>query len=164
MKHYNKSKCLKIFFLLFWLTLTAIFFSFVEIQIEGADGWAAKLPTWRIEKHWLLDVFFGGKPMTGYHAWVISFMLLVFHLGVFIASKWSLRIEVRIIASLILFWIIEDFFWFCFNPAFGFKNFIPSKAIWHKRWLLGFPVEYWIFTIVALILLFLSYTDFKKKR
>ena len=38
-----------------WVLLMAIFFAEVEIQIEGGAGWATSLPTWRIEKHWLLD-------------------------------------------------------------------------------------------------------------
>ena len=153
----GKFQLLKLVLLLFWITLISIFFSFVEIQIEGSGGWAANLPTWRIENHWLLDIFFGGKPLTGYHAWIISFIFLAFHLGIFISSSWSLRIEARIIASFILFWIIEDFFWFVFNPAFGLENFVPSKVHWHKHWFLGFPVEYWMFSIIALALLLLSY-------
>ncbi|KAB2642333.1 MAG: hypothetical protein DVB26_02890, partial [Verrucomicrobia bacterium] len=52
-------------------------FAMVEIQIEGSGGWASNLPTWRIEKHWLLDMFFGGRPLTGYHAWVLPFILLI---------------------------------------------------------------------------------------
>jgi len=55
-----------------WVALMAFFFAKVEIQIEGAAGWASALPTWRIESHWLLDIFWGGRPMTGYHAWVFS--------------------------------------------------------------------------------------------
>jgi hypothetical protein len=43
--------------MLFWALLMAFFFANVEIQIEGAAGWAANLPTWRIEHHWLLDIF-----------------------------------------------------------------------------------------------------------
>ena len=66
--------------LLFWVGLLGYFFAMTEIQIEGASGWAASLPTWRIEKHPLLDIFWGGRPMTGYHAWVFPFMALVFHL------------------------------------------------------------------------------------
>jgi len=60
-----------------------VLFAEVEIQIEGAAGWASSL---RLEDrdHWLLDLFWGGRPMTGYHAWVFSFMFLAFHLGVFI--------------------------------------------------------------------------------
>ena len=64
--------------LLVFVLVVAAFFAQVEIQIEGSAGWAASLPTWRVEKHWLLEIFWGGRAMTGYHAWVFSFMALVF--------------------------------------------------------------------------------------
>jgi hypothetical protein len=64
--------------LILYVSLLGLFFAMTEIQIEGANGWACALPTWRIEKHWLLDVFWGGRPMTGYHAWIFPFMFLVF--------------------------------------------------------------------------------------
>lgn len=150
--------------LVMWTALTALFFANVEIQIEGPAGWASSLPTWRVEKHWLLDIFWGGRPMTGYHAWVFSFMFLVFHLGVFIDLSWSLRKEARIIASLMLFWIIEDFLWFVFNPAFGIANFSPAKVPWHKQWFLNIPVDYWTFTIVSALFMWLSYAKFKTYR
>lgn len=146
--------------LLLWVFIIAFFFANVEIQIEGAAGWAANLPTWRIENHWLLDIFWGGRPMTGYHAWVFSFMFLVFHLGVFISTGWSIRVECRILASLMLFWIIEDFLWFILNPAFGVQNFTPEKVPWHKKWFLHIPVDYWTFIIVAAVLLWVSYSQF----
>ncbi len=73
----DNRKILHLLLLLAWLLLLAFFFAQVEIQIEGARGWAASLPTWRIEGHWLLDLFWGGRPLTGYHAWIFSFMLLV---------------------------------------------------------------------------------------
>lgn len=41
-----------------WIALVAFFFAQVEIQIEGPAGWAANLPTWRVENHWL-RIFFG---------------------------------------------------------------------------------------------------------
>lgn len=62
-----------------YVLVLAFLFANVEIQIEGRGGWAANLPTWRIEHHWLLDLFLGGRAMTGYHAWVFSFVFLVFH-------------------------------------------------------------------------------------
>ena len=48
-------------FLLF-VPLVAFMWAMMEIEIEGPHGWAAKLPTWRIEKHILLDIFMGGAP------------------------------------------------------------------------------------------------------
>jgi len=146
-----------------WIALTAFFFSEVEIQIEGPAGWASNLPTWRIEHHWLLDIFWGGRPLTGYHAWAFSFMFLVFHAGVFITQKWSWRLETRIIASIMLFWVIEDFLWFILNPAFGISNFSPDKVSWHTHWFLGIPADYWNFTIVSAILMWLSYAKLESK-
>jgi hypothetical protein len=160
----QKSWQVELALLLSWVVLMAFFFSEVEIQIEGPAGWASSLPTWRIENHWLLDIFWGGRPMTGYHAWVFGFMFLVFHLGVFINLNWSLRTEARIIAALMLFWIIEDFLWFVLNPAFGIDNFSRNKIPWHKQWFLNMPVDYWIFTIVSALLMWLSYAKFMGKR
>jgi len=62
-----------------WTLLLAYFFANVEIQVEGAHGWASALPTWRIERHWLLDIFWGGRAMTGYHAWIFPCVALFFH-------------------------------------------------------------------------------------
>jgi len=160
----QKSWQVELALLLLWIVLTAFFFSEVEIQIEGPAGWASSLPTWRIENHWLLDIFWGGRPMTGYHAWVFSFMFLVFHLGVFINLNWSLRTEARIIAALMLFWIIEDFLWFVLNPAFGIKNFSQNKILWHKQWFLNMPVDYWIFTIVSALLMWLSFREIQGQK
>lgn len=160
----QRSWQLELALLLSWTALTALFFAEVEIQIEGPAGWASSLPTWRVEHHWLLDIFWGGRPMTGYHAWVFSFMLLVFHLGVFIDLNWSWRTEARIIAALMLFWIIEDFLWFVLNPAFGIHNISPDKALWHKQWFLNIPVDYWTFTVVSAILMWLSYAKSKGHR
>src|SRR5450830_1433060 len=66
--------------LLGFVLLLAFFFAKVEIQIEGAEGWAVNLPTWRIEQHLLLTLFWGGRAMTGYHAWMFTFIALIFHL------------------------------------------------------------------------------------
>jgi hypothetical protein len=81
--------------LLLWVIVLAGFFAMVEIQIEGGQGWAAGLPTWRIEQHWLLDLFWGGRPMTGYHAWIFSFMFLAFHLPLAMLGRFSWRLEAR---------------------------------------------------------------------
>ena len=58
-----------------WTLLLSFFFAQLAIQVEGAAGWAANLPTWRIAQDWLLDLFWGGRPMTGYHAWVFPFIV-----------------------------------------------------------------------------------------
>ena len=143
--------------LLAWVALLSFFFAQVEIQIEGAAGWAAGLPTWRIESHWLLDLFWSGRPMTGYHAWVFPFIALVFHLPIFLHGRWSWRVEARIVASIMLFWVIEDALWFVLNPAFGWGKFSAGSIPWHKHWWLGLPVDYWISTVVGIVLFGWSY-------
>ena len=126
-----------------WVVLMAFFFAQAEIQIEGAAGWAAALPTWRIEKHWLLDIFWGGRAMTGYHAWIFSFMALMFLSPLAFNGGWNRRDLLLALAGLMLFWVAEDFLWFLVNPAFGWSHFDPAHVPWHKRWWWGAPVDYW---------------------
>ena len=140
-----------------YILVLAFFFAKVEIQIEGGQGWAAGLPTWRVEQHWLLDIFWGGRPMTGYHAWVFSFMALVFHLPPVLMGGWSLALEARILGSLMYFWTIEDFLWFLLNPAYGWAKFTPADIPWHKHWALGVPWDYLTFSVIGFGLLVWSY-------
>lgn len=140
-----------------WVSLLAIFFAQVEIQIEGAAGWGKSLPTWRIEQHWLLDLFWGGRAMTGYHAWVFPFIALIFHFPFFLQSCWSWALQARVLAAIIVFWIVEDAMWFVMNPAYGWAGLNSQNAEWHKHWLAGLPVEYWWGSVLALILLVYSY-------
>ncbi len=127
-----------------WVLVMAVFFAEVEIQIEGPDGWAAKLPTWRIESHWLLDILWGGRAMTGYHAWVFSFMALAFVSPLAFNGRWRRRDLGLALAGLAAFWVSEDFLWFVLNPAFGWSRFEPTQVPWHKHWLGGVPVDYWV--------------------
>jgi len=38
---------------------------------------------------------------------------------------------------------VWDFLWFVINPHYGIKKFRPNCIAWHKRWLLGVPLDYW---------------------
>jgi hypothetical protein len=135
----------------------AFCFAKVEIHVEGSDGWAANLPTWRIEKHWLLDIFFGGRPLTGYHAWVLPFILFMFHFPAAIIGAWSWQLEARALAACFLFWIIEDFLWFVLNPAWGLRRFNRREVVWHKHWVFGMPTDYLTFGLTALGLTWWSF-------
>ena len=141
-----------------YVLVLAFLFANLEIQIEGGGGWAANLPTWRIEHHWLLDLFLGGRAMTGYHAWVFSFVFLVFHFPMVTQWRFSMRDECQALAYLMVFWIVEDFLWFVLNPAFGIERFNPQDASWHKHWLWHAPLEYWIFLPVAVLIFGFSST------
>jgi hypothetical protein len=142
---------------LIFVVVLAYFFANAEIHIEGDAGWAANLPTWRIEDHWMLDLFWGGRPMTGYHAYVFSFIAIFFHFPIFLMAQWSWHLELRIIASIMLFWVVEDFLWFLINPAFGLTRFRRRFVPWHRHWTCGAPVDYWIFSSISATLFWISY-------
>ena len=126
-------------------------------QIEGAAGWAAGLPTWRIRDATILRAFFGGREITGYHVFVFSFMAAVFHLPLFLNLRWSWRLEARVLGSLSIFWIAEDILWFVMNPAFGLARLTPAHVPGHPHWLIGVPVDYLVAPLVGLFLLGWSY-------
>ena len=140
-----------------FISLLAFWFSKVEIQIEGNEGWAKNLPTWRISNHFLLKIFFGGREMTGYHAWVLSFIILFFHIPAFFMHSWSWLMESRTMGGFILFWIFEDFLWFVLNPQYGIRKFKKDFIPWHPRWFMGAPIEYWLFLPIGFFLVGLSY-------
>jgi hypothetical protein len=143
--------------LLVFVFILAFFFAKVEIQIEGGAGWAVSLPTWRIEEHWLLTIFWGGRAMTGYHAWMFTFIALIFHLPLVMMGTWSWVMEVRVLACIMLFWVVEDFLWFVMNPAFGVDRFNPQNVSWHPNWIFGAPVEYWGASLLGILLMAYSY-------
>jgi len=137
----------------------AFFLANVEIQIEGAAGWAAKLPTWRIPRNQWLDIFWGGRELTGYHAWIFPCVALFFHFPPVVFGRCSWRIEARLLACILLFWVCEDFLWFVLNPAFGFARFDAANVPWHIHWWGPAPADYWVFLLLAAILFALSCTD-----
>jgi len=143
--------------LLLWVVLASALFAQVEIQIEGANGWASALPTWRIKDAHFLKTFFGGREITGYHVFAFAFMLVVFHFPAVMLQQFSLRIECRIIGCLMLFWVFEDFLWFAMNPAYGIHKLVPESVPWHPHWCLGVPVDYLVFSSVAAVLLWWSF-------
>ncbi|MBN2431151.1 MAG: hypothetical protein JXQ27_06725 [Acidobacteria bacterium] len=143
--------------LLGYVGLLAFFFAKVEIHIEGPHGWAEKLPTWRIENHWLLRVLWGGRALTGYHAWMFSFMALFFLLPMFLSGRFTWPLLSRCVGSLLIFWTLEDFLWFVLNPAWGAYTFFRREVPWHRHYVLGLPHDYWIHLTVGTILLWLSF-------
>lgn len=141
-----------LWFFAFLLAISVVF-ALLEIHIEGRDGWAANLPTWRVDNRFTRLVM-GGRELTGYHLYVHLFVLLMAHLpyGLGIAPP-SWHAEGRIVAFLILFWVMEDFLWFVFNPAFGVRRFRREHVPWHApAWWWIMPRDYWVFTPLALLL------------
>jgi hypothetical protein len=129
-----------------YLFAAAFAFARVEIEIEGPHGWAANLPTWRISNRWT-KIFYGSRPLTGYHFWLQIFVLTLAHLPFGLDfCPWSWPMELRVIGFVILFFILEDFLWFVLNPAYGLKRFRRQHIWWHApTWWWFMPRDYWVF-------------------
>jgi hypothetical protein len=142
-----------------FLGLTAWLFALLEIQIEGRHGWAEKLPTWRIDNRWIRAWL--RKPLTGYHLYAQGFVVMVAHapFGLNLAP-WNATSEMRILAFVVLFWVLEDFLWFVCNDAYGFRRFTPRHISWHRdSWWWVAPRDYWIGVPVGLVLYLLGMTS-----
>jgi hypothetical protein len=134
-------------------------FALLEIQIEGGEGWAGRLPTWRYESRWTRRIL-GARKVTGYHVYFQLFVLVMAHLAYLVgAATPTWGVELRLLSFLILFWVIEDFLWFVFNPAYGLRRFRREAIWWHADTWWGFmPRDYWIFLPIAVALYVLSWS------
>ena len=140
------------------LLVTSVLFALLEIQIEGGSGWAAALPTWRIENRWTRACL-GNRALTGYHFYFHLFMFVVMHAVYVVApAAFSLATELRILSFIVLFWVVEDYLWFVLNPEFGRSGFTRERAWWHAATWWGFmPRDYWLFLPAGTLLYFLSW-------
>jgi len=138
-------------FMLFMSLILALW----EIQIEGPDGWAAKLPAWRIEKGWP-TLIMGGRPLTGYHVFMTIFMIAIIHLPFFF-TPWSWRLEFLVFGFYSGMMLFEDFFWFIFNPHYGIKKFRKGQMWWHKTWWGPVPSMYWPLAVFAAVMFYFGY-------
>lgn len=130
---------------LFYTVIMALIYALLEIQVEGKNGWCRNLPTFRINV--FFKKFLGGKPLTGYHIYMLLTFLIVFHAMMHEHLSW--RNEANTIGLMSLFFLLEDVFWFIFNPHYTLKRFLEKDIRWHKRWLWGLPVTYWMGIIIC---------------
>jgi hypothetical protein len=112
----------------------------LEIQIEGPHGWAERLPTWRWQSPAVLR--WAGKPITGYHVFLMLFILLFIHLPMMYVG-FTLQREAEILSLFSMFAVVWDFLWFVCNPHYGLARFRPGQVWWFKTWILGAPSAYW---------------------
>jgi hypothetical protein len=131
-----------------YLFAICLVLALLEIQIEGANGWASALPTWRISPPWLLR-FTSGKPITGYHVWLNLLLILWLHLP-FWFSRWNWSGEFSIAGTYFLMAVQWDFLWFVLNPHFGISRFSKAQIWWFRNWYWGIPKEYYIGLILSL--------------
>ncbi|MFA5054584.1 MAG: hypothetical protein WC562_00185 [Dehalococcoidia bacterium] len=132
----------------------AVVFALFEIQIEGKHGWAEKLPCWRKEKGLIVKLS-GGRPVTGYHIVMITFVILMFHFPLLFV-RWTLATHLLILGLMFLTFLLEDFFWFVFNPHYGLKNFKKGKIWWHTQWWGPVPSLYYYMVATSVLLIVLS--------
>lgn len=120
------------------LALTSVFWALLEIEIEGADGWAKNLPTKQFH-----SIKLGRKRfLTGYHLYSWLLLATLAHLA-FVFTEWTLSKELYLLTFGCGMLGLEDFLWFIFNPAYGIKKYNPRHVTWHVGWTLGVPNIMW---------------------
>ncbi len=130
-----------------FIFIAALIFALWEIEIEGKNGWAGKLPTW-YKKSGFSKVFSNiaaKRPLSGYHMMMMLFMLVIFQSVFFFGVPWNFLNEISVLMMMILMLLIEDFLWFEFNPYYGLKRFKKQNIWWHGKgkWFFNlFPIEY----------------------
>jgi hypothetical protein len=135
-------------FMLYLFALCLIL-ALLEIQIEGAKGWASGLPTWRIENERLLRLT-SGKALTGYHVWFNLLLLLWLHLP-FWFVPWSWASELTIVGTYFLMAVQWDFLWFLLNPNFGLGRFSKEHVKWFRNWYWGVPIDYYVGLLLSFL-------------
>ncbi|MSR86643.1 hypothetical protein EXS70_00505 [Candidatus Peribacteria bacterium] len=140
------------FFLILWpfILLLSTVTALMEIQIEGGNGWASCLPSWRFSPKWLRKLM-NGKEVTGYHIYFNLHMIVLLHLPLLLAG-WSWPMELTILFVLCTTMLLEDFLWFVFNPHFGWQSFFPGKIPWYTHWFGAFPVDYYFWVAMSAFL------------
>ena len=139
---------------LFW-SLFATVLAAIEIESEGKHGWAHKAPTWyRTTGFWgkAYGLIMGGKPLTGYHAFMFFLPVLIFHAGFFMGAAWSLSAELEAWALYFVWCPLWDYYWFVLNPHYAGK-FKRESIWWHATspWVFGlFPADYLVGLAVSL--------------
>jgi len=141
-----------------YLFLLMVVLAFIEVQIEGKDGWASKLPTWKPKGDGVVNKTFkkilSGKELTGYHLATFTFVLLILHLPFFFTFTWRWWRELEVLSLFFLFLVFWDFLWFILNPYYGLEKFKSVEVWWHNQWLGPWPLDYY-WGIIASFLVYL---------
>ena len=85
----------------------------------------------------------GNQPsqVTGYHVYLLSFILLSLHLPqLYMGFSWER--EAELMSLFFLLAVGWDFLWFVHNPHFGLARFRPADVWWFGTWWLGVPADY----------------------
>jgi hypothetical protein len=121
----------------------------MEIQIEGGNGWAKLLPSWRIAPPWLKKIL-NGKDITGYHVYLNLHSLIFLHFPILLTG-WSWQMELTILFVMCSFVVCEDVLWFILNPHFGWLSFKREKIPWYTSWWGPLPTDYYFWIILSVL-------------
>jgi len=130
-----------------YIFILALVLAILEIQIEGPNGWAKNLPTWRPSSdkwyiRWYVK-FMSGREATGYHITMFTFVFLIFHLPYVFGWDLSWEHWLKTLSFFLIFVVLWDFLWFVLNPHYPLKKFKKEHIWWHKKWVGVAPVDYY---------------------
>jgi len=128
-----------------FITIFAILFSMLEIEVEGKDGgWAKNIPTSQS----------GIGIFTNYHIIMNIMIILVVSYSTLILTN-----NIYIILFYIISWFaIEDFCWFVLNPYFTIDKYTKEDIWWHSNqpWIYNMPMHNILSLILILILIIIN--------
>lgn len=137
-----------------YLFIIATVLALLEIQIEGKNGWAKNLPTWRPHPgHPVAKIyaqFMSGKELTGYHSAMFTLVILIFHLPYVFGLTITLEHWLQTLSLFFLFIALWDFLWFVFNPYHPLANFAKNNPN-HKAFFLGLPTDYYFAILMSFL-------------
>lgn len=137
-------------FLIIFIVLVSVIFALLEIQIEGENGWAGNLPTWKIKNPFKKII--NWPYLSGYHFYVGLLFISLLQLPFFIGVPFNLKTEVLVIEVYLLIILLEDFLWFVLNPKWGIKKFFTKEIPWHSNKVLFLPRNYWVGFISIIVI------------
>ena len=139
---------------LFWFVLCTLMAG-LEIEAEGKHGWAERMPTWYRTTGPIARLYgrlMGGKPLTGYHAFMFFLPLAFVHIPFFSGMAWTFAAECIALSNYFVVCVLWDFIWFVLNPHYGVRNFKKTTVWWHGKspWVFGiFPADYLYGIVIA---------------
>ncbi|MBU1202893.1 hypothetical protein KKH39_02530 [Patescibacteria group bacterium] len=136
-----------------YIFVLATVLAILEIQIEGPNGWAKNLPTWRPKgNNFFIRIykkFMSDREVTGYHITMFSFVFLILHLPYVFGMAPSMFNWLRTISFFFIFVVLWDFLWFVLNPYHPLKTFSGDHIWWHKKWFAGLPRDYYLSILLS---------------
>jgi hypothetical protein len=120
----------------------------IEVEIEGAYGWAERMPTWYLKRGAvgkIYGVFMAHRPLTGYHVYVFVMPVILLNFPYVYGVDWSLAGELRVFATYLALAVVWDYLWFVLNPAYTVKRFQQGNVWWFAQpWIWRFPLDYFV--------------------